>query len=102
MTGGRRLLGILRPVPGAAWEIRCVLRAKARRAGRIGGRPRLVVNRAKVAQMDFEGLTTREIGEELGISAASVSRILRTPRAAPGMSNANVFMPSFRVPRKQQ
>src|SRR5947207_141816 len=35
---------------------------KARRAGRIGGRPRLVVNRGKVAQMDAEGLTTRGIG----------------------------------------
>src|ERR1017187_3537165 len=50
---------------------------RARRAGRIGGRPRLVVNRAKVVQMDSEGLTTREIGEELGISAASVCRILK-------------------------
>ena len=50
---------------------------RARRAGRIGGRPRLVVNRAKVAQMDSEGMTTRDIGEELGISAASVCRILK-------------------------
>jgi DNA invertase Pin-like site-specific DNA recombinase len=50
---------------------------RARRAGRIGGRPRLVVNRAKLAQMDADGLTTREIGEELSISAASVCRILR-------------------------
>jgi DNA invertase Pin-like site-specific DNA recombinase len=55
---------------------------KARRAGRIGGRPRLVVNRAKVVQMDSEGLTTREIGEELGISAASVCRILNEKSAA--------------------
>jgi DNA invertase Pin-like site-specific DNA recombinase len=50
---------------------------KAKRAGRIGGRPRLVVNRAKVAQMDSDGMTTREIGEELDISAASVCRILQ-------------------------
>jgi DNA invertase Pin-like site-specific DNA recombinase len=49
---------------------------RARRAGRVGGRPRLVVNRAKVVQMDAEGMTTREIGEELGVSAASVCRIL--------------------------
>jgi hypothetical protein len=27
-----------------------------------------VVNRAKVAQLDAEGMTTREIGEELGIA----------------------------------
>ncbi len=51
---------------------------KARRAGRIGGRPRLVVNRARVVQMDADGMTTREIGEELGISAASVCRILQS------------------------
>jgi DNA invertase Pin-like site-specific DNA recombinase len=50
---------------------------RARRAGRIGGRPRLVVNRTKVVQMDADGMTTREIGEELDISAASVCRILQ-------------------------
>jgi DNA invertase Pin-like site-specific DNA recombinase len=50
---------------------------KARRAGRIGGRPRLVVNRTKVVQMDADGMTTREIGEELDISPASVCRILQ-------------------------
>jgi DNA invertase Pin-like site-specific DNA recombinase len=54
---------------------------KAKRAGRIGGRPRLVVNRAKVVQMDADGMTTREIGEELNISAASVCRILKSPSA---------------------
>jgi DNA invertase Pin-like site-specific DNA recombinase len=54
---------------------------RARRAGRIGGRPRLVVNRAKVQQMDAEGMTTREIGDELGISAASVCRMLKDRRA---------------------
>jgi DNA invertase Pin-like site-specific DNA recombinase len=58
---------------------------RARRAGRIGGRPRLVVNRAKVVQMGADGQTTREIGAKLAISAASVSRILRSaavPRPA--------------------
>jgi DNA invertase Pin-like site-specific DNA recombinase len=49
---------------------------RARREGRIGGRPRVVVNRSKVVEMDSDGMTTREIGEELGISAASVCRIL--------------------------
>lgn len=51
----------------------------------MGGRPRVVVNRAKMFQMDADGLTTREIAEETGISAASVSRILRSapvPRPA--------------------
>ena len=50
---------------------------RARKAGRIGGRPRLVVSRAKVAAMEADGSTMREIGEELGISAASVCRILK-------------------------
>jgi DNA invertase Pin-like site-specific DNA recombinase len=54
---------------------------KARREGRIGGRPRLIVDRAKVAQMDAEGMTTREIGEELGVSAASVCRLLNSAPA---------------------
>jgi DNA invertase Pin-like site-specific DNA recombinase len=49
---------------------------KARRNGRVGGRPRLVVKRAKVAQMHAKGMKTRAIGEKLGISAASVCRIL--------------------------
>jgi DNA invertase Pin-like site-specific DNA recombinase len=51
--------------------------AKARRAGRIGGRPSLVVDRDRLTQLDEEGWTTREIGEEMGISAASVSRLLK-------------------------
>ncbi len=55
---------------------------KARKHGRIGGRPRLVVNRTKVAQMDAEGMTVREIADELGISAASVCRILKSNGAA--------------------
>jgi DNA invertase Pin-like site-specific DNA recombinase len=55
--------------------------AKARKEGRIGGRPRLVVDRAKVVEMDAEGMTVREIGEDLGISPASVSRILNSAPA---------------------
>src|SRR4051812_22711370 len=50
---------------------------KARRQGRVGGRPRIVVDRAKVAELDADGMTTREIAEELGISAASVCRLLK-------------------------
>jgi DNA invertase Pin-like site-specific DNA recombinase len=57
--------------------------ARARKAGRIGGRPRVVVDRTKLEQMDEEGLTTREIGSELGISAASVSRLLRNRQQLP-------------------
>ena len=54
--------------------------ARARRAGRIGGRPRLVVNRGEIARLDEEGLTMREIAEEMGISAASVCRMLKANR----------------------
>jgi DNA invertase Pin-like site-specific DNA recombinase len=49
---------------------------RARREGRIGGRPRLVVNRARVVEMDADGMTTREIAEEMGVSPASICRIL--------------------------
>lgn len=55
---------------------------KARRQGRVGGRPRVVVNRAKVAEMDADGMTMREIADALGISAASVCRILKGNEAA--------------------
>ena len=54
--------------------------ARARRAGRIGGRPRLVVDRDEVARLDEDGLTMREIAEEMGISAASVCRMLKAHR----------------------
>jgi DNA invertase Pin-like site-specific DNA recombinase len=54
---------------------------RARREGRIGGRPRVVVNRTKVVEMDADGMTTREIAEEVGISAASVCRILASASA---------------------
>lgn len=55
---------------------------RARREGRIGGRPKLVVNRAKVLAMNSDGMTTREIGEELDISPASVCRILKLAHSA--------------------
>ncbi len=49
----------------------------ARKQGRVGGRPRVVVNHAKVVEMDADGMTMREIADDLGISAASVCRILK-------------------------
>ena len=57
--------------------------AKARKEGRIGGRPRVVVDRAKVEEMEEQGLTLREIASEVGISAASVSRLLRSRQRMP-------------------
>ena len=37
----------------------------------------MVVNRDRIAALDADGYTTREIGDEMGISAASVCRILK-------------------------
>jgi DNA invertase Pin-like site-specific DNA recombinase len=52
--------------------------AKARRQGRVGGRPRLVLSHAKVSARSREGCTIREIAEEMGVSPASIHRILQT------------------------
>ena len=54
--------------------------AKARREGRVGGRPRLVVNHAQLMRLEEEGASIREIAEEMGISPASAHRILRSHR----------------------
>src|SRR4030095_11039210 len=43
---------------------------KARGHGRVGARPRVIVNRVKLLEMNAEGMTMREIAEETGISAA--------------------------------
>jgi DNA invertase Pin-like site-specific DNA recombinase len=50
---------------------------RARKAGAAIGRPKLVVDRDRIAALDADGWTTREIGEEFGISAASVCRMLK-------------------------
>jgi DNA invertase Pin-like site-specific DNA recombinase len=50
---------------------------RARKSGSIIGRPRLVVDRDRIAELDADGWTMREIGEEMGISAAAVCRILK-------------------------
>jgi DNA invertase Pin-like site-specific DNA recombinase len=59
---------------------------KARKQGRIGGRPALVVDRERIARLDEEGYTTREIAAEMGISAASVCRILKAFRRRPPLN----------------
>jgi DNA invertase Pin-like site-specific DNA recombinase len=53
---------------------------KARKQGRVGGRRPLVVDRDRIAALDEQGYTTREIGAEMGISAASVCRMLKAYR----------------------
>ena len=54
--------------------------AKARKEGRIGGRPRVVVDAALIEELAEEGASTREIGARFGVSAATVSRVLRGRR----------------------
>jgi DNA invertase Pin-like site-specific DNA recombinase len=51
--------------------------ARALKQGRIGGRPRLVLDRARVLKLDEEGLTIREIAAEMGVSPASIHRVLK-------------------------
>ena len=53
---------------------------RARKAGRIGGRRPLVVDRDKIAELDESGLTMREIAEEMGVSPAFVCRVLKAHR----------------------
>jgi len=53
---------------------------KARRQGRVGGRPRVVVDHDRLAQLDEEGWTTREIAEEMGMTQATVWRLLKNHR----------------------
>jgi DNA invertase Pin-like site-specific DNA recombinase len=48
--------------------------------GRIGGRKPLVVDRERIGQLDELGYSTREIGEEMGVSASSICRLLKTHR----------------------
>lgn len=51
--------------------------ARARREGRIGGRRPAVIDRTRAELLAAEGWSTRKIGAELGVSAATVSRFLR-------------------------
>jgi DNA invertase Pin-like site-specific DNA recombinase len=53
---------------------------KARREGRVGGRPRVVVNRDHIERMYDEGLTMLEIAKEIQVSSATVCRILKNHR----------------------
>ena len=50
--------------------------AKARRAGRVGGRPKVVCDRAKVAKLNNAGLSLAEIARQVGVSKSSVHRII--------------------------
>jgi DNA invertase Pin-like site-specific DNA recombinase len=51
--------------------------ARARRHGRVGGRPRVVCDRSKIERLHEEGKTLVEIADRVGISKSSVHRLLR-------------------------
>jgi DNA invertase Pin-like site-specific DNA recombinase len=48
---------------------------RARAKGRIGGRPRLVVNRDKAHQLKAAGSSLAEIAAKLGVSKTTVARL---------------------------
>jgi DNA invertase Pin-like site-specific DNA recombinase len=50
--------------------------AKARKAGRVGGRPKLVVSTIKIHKLADQGLSAVEIGKRLGCSRMTVARRL--------------------------
>jgi DNA invertase Pin-like site-specific DNA recombinase len=51
--------------------------AKARKQGRVGGRPRLVFRRDQVATLRTKGLSISEIADKMEIPRTSVHRILK-------------------------
>ena len=50
---------------------------KAKRAGRHGGRPRVIVDREQVRKLRAQGLSLRAIGDELGVATMTVHNILK-------------------------
>ena len=53
---------------------------RARKSGSVIVRPRLVVDRDRIVQLDEEGWTMREIASEMQISPAAVCRLLKARR----------------------
>lgn len=49
---------------------------KARRQGRVGGRPKVVCDRSKVERLAKAGKTLVEIADEVGVSKSTVHRLL--------------------------
>ena len=49
---------------------------RARRAGRIGGRPRVVCDRGKIERLAKAGKSLAEIADAVGVSKSSVHRLL--------------------------
>jgi DNA invertase Pin-like site-specific DNA recombinase len=55
---------------------------RARKQGRIGGRPRVVTNRRKVTELHAAGRSLGEIAAEMNLSKSTVARIVRQAPAA--------------------
>jgi DNA invertase Pin-like site-specific DNA recombinase len=51
---------------------------RARKQGRVGGRPRLVLDRDRVCRLRNEGKSLREISDTMGLSLTTTARILKT------------------------
>jgi DNA invertase Pin-like site-specific DNA recombinase len=51
---------------------------RARKQGRVGGRPRLVLDRAEVRRLREEGKSLREISDAMGLTLTTTARILKT------------------------
>lgn len=49
---------------------------RARRAGRVGGRPKVVCDRVKVQRLRAAGKSLTEIAGEIGVSKSSIHRML--------------------------
>jgi DNA invertase Pin-like site-specific DNA recombinase len=59
--------------------------ARARAAGRLVGRPRVIFDREEIIRLiDEEGRSWNEITGDLGISSGSVRRAYRAPKSAAG------------------
>jgi DNA invertase Pin-like site-specific DNA recombinase len=49
---------------------------RARAKGRIGGRPRVICNRDKVAELRRSGLSLASIAQQMGVAKSTVARMV--------------------------
>ena len=49
---------------------------RARSQGKVSGRPKIIVNRDKIFELHLQGLSQRDICQKVGVSRASVGRII--------------------------
>jgi DNA invertase Pin-like site-specific DNA recombinase len=51
---------------------------RARKQGRVGGRPQVIVDREQVRRLRDEGKSLREVSDAMGLSLTTTARILKT------------------------